>query len=230
MGWDSYLINKFHCAQRIVNNQKVVLSGYCGSYFYMNGNKNNVHVMVDLGYNQWRPGEFWVDNTIPKWSDVEIKYFPNELLNMVEETGFAPASKIVAMFMFGNHHLAKNLSIYDDILFWEEELLQSMELIHNGFTLVHPGKISPIYHFYIDAIMGDLGYRDKAKKFLPDLESKNKYTSAIKNNYLKHVSNKENLHKVKKFEEYNSIDMIKGAENHDIYPKEYANVGFLPVI
>jgi hypothetical protein len=227
--WDSYLIEKFNLAQKIVNNQKTVLSGYCGAYFYTDKNKKNIDVQLNLGYNQWTPNKYWVNGVIPSWTDVEVDDLPPYLKKMIDETGFAPAPKIVAMFMFGNSYLAKNLCLYEDVLFWEEELLQSMELINNGFTLVYPGRISPFYHFYENLSDGVSGYRDRKERFLPSDNHKKIYRKAMQDNYMKHVKNKNNYEKVKKFEKYNSITMIGGAKTKNAFPTKYENIGFIPV-
>ena len=228
--WDSFLIKKFNLAQRNVNNQKVVLSGYCPPYFYINEDKQESSFFPILEYSPLKLNEFWNDGVIPKWTNISPNELPTHLKQMIEHTGMAPAFKVCAHFIFSNKFFARNTCLYKDIFFWEEELLQSVELIDNGFTLIYPGIESPVYHFYNDLSNGIDGYRDTNQKFLPTAEDKKMYIKNMEKNYIKHVQDKNNYQKIKNFEKYNSTSLTDGSKTNNSFPTEYANIGFLPVV
>jgi hypothetical protein len=79
---------------------------------------------------------------------------------MVQKTGFSPAAKVTGAFMFGNKHFAEEASLPEHVIFWEEEIVQSVELISLGFTLVYPYIFANIYHYYqIDETNTGRGFR-----------------------------------------------------------------------
>jgi len=138
-GWDQYLINRFEDIKYKNNNKKIVLSGYLGWY-------NEDSFFDYLGYTKWIKDRFIINNdTIPYWECDVLNSEQEEDLN---KNGFIDLDKIVAMFMFGDSEFAKNICIPDWVLFWEEEIVQSIELIKNGFDLIYPGKKTPFYHYY----------------------------------------------------------------------------------
>lgn len=137
--WDTYLVNRFEDIKSKNNNKKIVLSGYLGWY-------NQESFFDYLGYTKWIEGKFILNNdTIPYWECDILNSDQEEDLN---KNDFIHLDKIVAMFMFGDSKFANSLSIPEWVLFWEEEIVQSIELIKNGFDLIYPGKKTPFYHYY----------------------------------------------------------------------------------
>lgn len=229
--WDVFLVNQFNAATQIVNNEKTVISGYLPAYFYKEDDFDYEYIEDTLlRYNVWIPDNFILEDTIPKWTDDKPESVSYELDNIIKKTGFAPASKIVAMFMFGNHHLANNLSIPENLLFWEEEIIQSIELIDNGFSLVYPGKIAPIYHFYHNRIIDERGKRDGYKTFLKTEKNIEIYNKQMRKNFIDYINNKSNKKKILAFEKYNNIVLKDGAKNKTTFPRKYINMLNIPVI
>jgi hypothetical protein len=139
VGWDKYIIDRFEDIKSKNNNKKIVLSGYLGWY-------NQESFFDYLGYTKWIKDKFIIDNqTIPYW---ECDVLNTQQEEDLDKNGFITLDKIVAMFMFGDSEFAKNICIPDWVLFWEEEIVQSIELINNGFDIIYPGKKTPFYHYY----------------------------------------------------------------------------------
>jgi hypothetical protein len=221
--WDAILIDTFNEAVETVNNKKTVLTGYLGEYFY---NKDNGKIYIDenLGYTLWLPNEFFVDGVIPKWTLAPLHSISDELNIFLQNNKFAPASKISAHFIFGNSYFGENIHLPENLLFWEEEIIQTIELVDDGFSILHFGSISPMYHLYTNSIFFKENSRETLSNFLPnDKENdelmKNNFLSYLKNNYLK----------VKKFEKYANIDLLIGAKKSNTFPDTYSNIGFLPL-
>jgi hypothetical protein len=208
-GWDKYLINKFESAVALVGHNKVVLSGYLSGYEFI-GTK----LIFDnkLKYSQYKKDKFML-NSIPMWGDMNPEEISDELAALVDKTGFAPLNKLMAGFMFGNKELANDLGIDESILFWEEEIIQTIELIDKGFTLMYPGRYSPIAHRYR---RGTDPKRDDIFSLYKNVEQ------YIVKNYFEYIF--KNIEKVSRYEEYAGVSLITGPKDISFYPKSYINM------
>ena len=165
------------------------------------------------------PKEFIINNKyIPKWKGYTQNKTPKKIYEQIINTGFAPAPKIVAMFMFSDHNLAKNICLPKNIIFWEEEIIQTIELIDAGFTLVHPGEYIPLSHFY--------GYDIPTP--ITEIRNKNHLGGDAVNkmiyNFDSYINDPINFNKIKKFESYIGFSIIEGPDKEDIIPIDYINI------
>lgn len=228
-GWDKYLIDRFLNGQKIVNNQKIVLTGTLPPYVRVSGipTLRDESVLV----TKYVPNVYMVNSrAIPGWVGMHTSELSEKVKKYIDETGFAPEPKITAMFIFGNKYFANELCIDESFIFWEEEPLQSLELINNGFTIMYPGPYPVLYHMYnSDSIDGEY-YRDGLDEITKQLNfSKTSYYFKIENNYNSFIYNKDNKEKRKRYEDYIKFNMGIGTKNIGEYPDNYANIGFLPV-
>ena len=223
-GWDSYLVDRLTKAQEITNNKKTILSGYPGLYVYAEG--SNTEILIDkyMGYPQWIPNKYRIlDRSIPSWDHSTLNNVSSELENIVDISGFAPISKISAAFIFGDYNFANNPCLDKDATFWEEELIQTTELLCNGFTLVYPGKYSPIHHLYTSNRLEGVGAREGFPEYMARLGIKyDDYLLTMETRFLEYISS--NPEKVEIFENYNKISLQRGAERDDLYPTVYSNL------
>lgn len=164
--WDTELIDALGSAIKLVKNKKTILTATLPKY-ELNENSiiDNVQPeRISFGYGYWT-GEFKglteKEKTImPNWNHTSPEMHSFRLARMVQKTGFAPAVKITGAFMFGNKHFAEKASLPENVIFWEEEIVQSIELISLGFTLVYPYILANIYHYYqIDQTNTGRGFR-----------------------------------------------------------------------
>jgi hypothetical protein len=209
--WDEYLINKFKEAQKVFMSDKVVFSGSLPIYEYFG---TRVYYEEKLGYPLYEKNKFFFD-VIPSFYSEDIDNL--ELVSeMVQKTGFAPLVKIHGFFMFGSKSLAKNLGIDKNIIFWEEEIIQSINLIDNGFILVYPGKYSPISHYHIRNKKS--GNRESVFET---------YSNAIQlmiKNYYSYILDSKNINKIKKYKDYVGLDLTIGPEEDNLTPSKYSNI------
>lgn len=229
--WDKDLINTFKKSQVLVNNKKVILSGYLPNYTKQNlGGRIEVFYGHNLWYTKWMPNNFMVlDRTIPSWESILPKKVSRRLDQKIKKTGFAPASKITAMFLFGDRQFADNMCLDKNFLFWEEEIIQSIEFIANGFTLVFPGNMCPANHFYFRQQTKDFGYRDSISLLFNGEEESNNFSLKMEENFLNYIKDENNKEKIKVYEKYAGINLLTGAKNNRVYSKKYANIGYDPV-
>ena len=92
-------------------------------------------------------------------------------------------------------------------------MLQTIELIDNGFTLVYPGRYSPIAHRYR---RGTDPKRDDIFSLYKNVEQ------YIVKNYCEYISN--NTKKVGRYEEYAGVSLTTGPEDVSFYPRHYINM------
>jgi hypothetical protein len=229
--WDKDLIDNFKKSQKLVNNKKVILSGYLPSYIkYRINEKIEVSYGTDLWYTRWIPNKFMVlDKIIPSWDAVIPKLVSRGLYRKIKKTGFAPASKITAMFIFGDKQFANNICLNKNFLFWEEEIIQSIEFIANGFTLVFPGDMCPGNHFYFRQQTKDFGYRDTIGSLFNGEEELNNFSLKMEENFLNYIKDENNKEKIKVYEKYAGINLLTGAKNNKVYSKKYVNIGYDPI-
>lgn len=221
--WDVTLIDTFNQAVETVNNKKTILTGYLGKYLY---HKDNDQIYVDdnLAYTKWIPNKFIIGDIIPAWTHAPLHSISDKLNIFLQNNKFAPASLISGHFMFGNSYFGKDIHLPEHLLFWEEEIIQTIELINDGFSILHFGSISPMYHLYTFNIFSEKYGRNDLQNYLPNDEEN---YQLMRNNFLSYL--KDNDLKVKKFEKYANIDILTGAKNSSTFPDTYSNIGFLPI-
>jgi hypothetical protein len=151
--WDTKLINIFEDAKINVN-KKFVLSGYPSAYHYnINKQRKNIN-------NDWRIFcSKYVDGTLsdryesiseytlslPNWIDVD----PQDYWNNTDKK-FFPSPKVSGGFTFGDRDFGRNYAKYYPYapLFYDEEIIQSIELINDGYEIICPSIDIPIAHLY----------------------------------------------------------------------------------
>lgn len=201
--WDTQLIKKIGQAKAKFKIDKVILTAYAGSYKYEHvGNDNySIKILQDrFGYNEWISQEFRIEQgSIPLWT-----YTMDESLE-----DFILMPKVSAHMMFADGSLAKNLHISENIIFWEEEILQAIELISDGYLLVYPGINCYLYHLNRDQIWNHKGYRKDNIELHEDLGlSWEDSSTKIKNNFLSYI--KDNPEKVDKYQKYIGFNLLDG--------------------
>lgn len=229
--WDIYLLNRHYDFYKKFNHTNFIFTGYPPPFYYIN--KTNILSYVDrdtnleisnyLGFNKWIKD----DNSIIKWQSDTIKNISLDLFNRLEKNeDFLPAPKVCGSFIFGDKKFAQNICL-DETILWNEEIIQSIELIENGFILVYPGEYSPISHLYdIIKDTNSYGYRETFSDFIKTYTNLNE-SELVKistDNYIKYLTNINNAEKIKKFEEYNNISILNNKKTLSVCPDYYINL------
>jgi hypothetical protein len=228
--WDTHLIEQERLARSFVNNEKVILTSYAAGYSYDTLDNVNFYPIFKtklLSHTRW-DNFFFRENgsVIPKWKHTPFEECSEDedIIKEIKKTGFAPVDKISAHFMFGNRHLAKNLSLPEYVIFWEEEILQSIELIDKGFTLLCPGLISPVFHIYMNHVKNDYCERDSIFEFYDKEDvSEIKLRKNMESNFLTYITDPVNIEKIKRFQDYCGIEFLRGKTSSQEYPTFYIN-------
>jgi hypothetical protein len=222
--WDETLIKTLEEAKVFVKNKKTIITGYAGFYRFSALGKRIWSQPNDSfsGFDGRFQYPYYVSNEryydfIPAWTvftQKEIEKFPGN---------FMPATKFNANFAFGDSAWAADTGLYDDAEFFEEEVLQTINLMKLGYTLVFPKTKDPVIgHLYTDLISGDYGKRVNLSK-LAGYSNEKGSKQAIKN-YKEYISSPENLEVVKQYCKYVRIHMSFGPLDKNPYvPKYFLN-------
>jgi hypothetical protein len=230
--WDTFLIERLSLACEETGNKKTVLSGFPGRYGYVDDEGQSVFWVDDrAGYPIYLKGYHYLTKEncdglrygifksykklIPQWNPVNN---PSVLNTFYSDNNFIPLIKISAAFMFGNKFFGSYTGLDPASEFWEEEIIQSINLIGEGFSLVFSGPICPVTHMYSEDARDERGKRE----FYTDYLDNSKLYTKIASHFLHFIKN--NKSKIKKYNRYIGFNILKEPKNDKIYkPKKYAN-------
>ena len=215
--WDTFLINLHSKAVKETGNTKTILTAYLGKYIHTSktGRKN-----IDIGprYPVFMPGYLWQgDYRIPRWRDTPMVEFPDD---KQKSNTFLPCIKFNANFAFGNKEFANNTGLFVESDFFEEEILQTYNLLADGFSLVFPNQPIPLFHLYTDDIseppLGKRNYSgDMAKPTNID------YEHIMRENYVGYISDPKNQPQLQKFHKYSRVHPKYGSPQTWYIPEFY---------
>jgi len=211
--WDSYLIKSFKEFKQETNIEKIVLTSYVPYYSYMPERRRHEGESFLPRYPHLIVDEFFL-NYIPKWND-------NLLPEGVYLEKFLPCVKFNGAFAFGDKNFINNTGVFKDAIFYDEELIQGINLIGDGFALVFLNvKDFPIAHLYGD----DINEFGGERTFFGDLLSPKKHEEVSNKgayNYLNFILDPKNSEKVKKYEKYAKMDVRRGPLLNNYIPKDF---------
>jgi hypothetical protein len=196
--WDSRLISLFEDAIKEVGDNRVVLTCIPPRYIY-DKNENPQKIEPFTRYPMFDKG-FFVE-VVPAWrSEDSLQLSSKKII---------PSLKANSAFMFGNSEFAKNTGISPTSIFYDEEIIYSINLFGNGFALAFPNtKDFPVMHLDGDAIIKG----HERSFFLDYLSKKNKLKihENLKENYLSFINNLKNKEKIEKYKKYAKVDPKRG--------------------
>jgi hypothetical protein len=137
---------------------------------------------------------------------------------MYSENNLIPLIKISAAFMFGNKHFGFYTGLDPTSEFWEEEIIQSINLVGKGFSLVFSGPYCPATHMYSEDRRDSRGSRE----FYTDYLDPKKLNDKIAAHFLEYIRN--NRAKIRKYSKYIGFNILKEPTHYEAYrPKRYIN-------
>jgi hypothetical protein len=209
-GWDSYLINSFKEFKKESGIEKFVLTSYIPYYLYdpKRVKKDSLprypHLIVDQFFLQYLPK--WDDTVMPEGMTLEK---------------FIPCVKFNGAFAFGDKNFISNTGVFKDAIFYDEELIQSINLVGNDFALVFLNvKDFPIAHLYGDDINEFGGERTYFGDLLSPRKQQEVADKAV-SNYLNFILDPNNQKSIKKYEKYAKMDVRRGPIFKNYIPKTF---------
>jgi hypothetical protein len=189
--WDTELIKLHFEASQETRNRKTILTAYAGHYFLDENGDRTTKFPEGLEESQKFFYSLYAQfqrryGVIPAASMV----IPSTITASTRK--FFPASKFSANFAFGNKEFAKNLGLEKNSVFFEEEVIQSVNLLSSGFSLVFPNVESAIIrHLYsiqgakVSSRKASSDYVSKGLERELNLKQQNVYLSFLANPEIK---------------------------------------------
>jgi hypothetical protein len=203
--WDKTLIDLHNQAKDFSKNNKVILTGYPGPHIYK---ESEIYKSRKPRYPKFLRNYMFAE-VIPGWVDSEI---------VGRYESFLPAIKTSGSFMFGDKYFAENPGLEKYIYFLDEELIQTMNLIWEGFALVFPNVENlPLTHMYNQDINEFGGKRKAAYDFCEEGIAE----ELCSKSYLKYIS--EYPEKAEKYYKYSSVHPRLGSLKNGQIPEFFNN-------
>lgn len=221
-GWDDEVKTMWTEASKETNNPKTIVTCYLPLY------KNTINegrVPKDFistyprftrQLNVNAPG-------VPNMANTRISEFPEHIASEYVDKTYFPATKISAHFSIGNHLWAENYGLPEDVVFWEEEIIQTINLMGDGFSLVFPNKEVPLCHLYFDDVKTynpfSISERSTIRSMmqLVGIEDNKPFIE----NYNKFINDPENKDKLEKFYIWSKVHPKYGPAKEFYIPKTY---------
>ena len=219
--WDKEMTDKFESASKMLKTDKLILTGLPGHYGYVTPEGKEIFWYdKSCGYPIWIPNEFRIKkyNLIPHGNDSRPEKVSRYLDKMLDDTGFAPANRVSAAFAFGNKQFIENRFSDESVVFWEEEILQSIYYMDKGFAFVYYGRTAPILHLYHGDIIGERGKRVTLAEVNVDMDV---MFDQMRMKYLGYLFDQNNEERISRYEKYAHIDLLNGTRKNNEFPKKY---------
>lgn len=224
--WDEDLIDIHTKAVDFVKNDKVVLTAYAGYYKYdENGNRIFADPKRNSIENGWLhfpyyAADVFYHKTIPAWDLVP----PQKMRELVPGT-FLPVVKFNANFAFSTGDFAVNSGLFEQAEFFEEEVLQTLELIKLGYTLVYPVLENPIIgHLYGKDIRKGYGDRLAKSDYVTNDSELDDMVNISTKNYYGYIDDPKNKDVIKLYQDYAKMNLKFGPIKTIYYfPPKFLN-------
>lgn len=210
-GWDTWMIQLHKEAVEETKTSKTILTSYLPSY-------TNDGVSRYLDYDSLSYPAFYNEKlpqyNFPGWFETQLKHFPKD---RQRKEKFLPSVKFNAHFAFANKEFALYNGL-EDFLFYEEEILQSINLVDKGFALVFPNVPAMLGHMYADnqvTVTKRKNMIDYSKEKAID------YINQTNENYFNFIDNPLNKEKCDKYQKYANMHLKTGPRKLYYIPERY---------
>jgi len=215
--WDVILIDIFSEALKVTKNEKTILTAYLPAYAHDDANVRGNFGTLKLAKYPFFVTQFRFDGGLPSWTDTNL--VEGDL--KVDEI-FVPSVKFNAQFAFSNKNFYENYGLPKSVVFWEEELIQTINLLDSGFSLVFPNQTLPLSHLFQDDVNKDLRSNSfRVSGANTELLDAEQYNNKIRKTYFDFIEDPANKSKIDRFYKYARVHPIHGPYMINYIPKEY---------
>jgi len=215
--WDTILVDIYKKALEETKNDKTIITSYLPSYEHLNDGSRVSTLKDKFASYPIFLFKTWDHTTIPAWRDNDLR-----TSNKRDDRLFVPCIKFNAQFAFANKHFVENSGLPTKTIFWEEEVIQTMNLLAEGFSLVFPNMTLPVSHLF----QNDTSKDPKDPSFRvsganPTNLSKEEYFGKIEENWVTYIKDPANKDKIKRFSEYTRVNLKYGPFTDWFIPPKY---------
>jgi hypothetical protein len=222
--WDSFVVNLYKEAVSESKNNKVVLTTYLPAYF-RTGEITKTPAYARYPFFQLDNLSGHTDHSnclhsaLPAYTDIPIKEV--DVSFFIKRKKFLPSVRFCAHFMFSDKNFYNNTGLFKESVFFEEEIIQSINLIDDGYSLIFPNVKMPLYHMY--TLPKDF-IAERSRLGVEDL-GKNKIDSEkmASSNFIKFIQDPLNKEKIDKYIRYANLDNALRAKKEYFIPKKFSS-------
>ena len=221
-GWDVFVANLYKEAITESNNKKVVLTTYLPAYFRAgeitktDSDARYPFFQVDpyLGHSDHSN---CLHSSLPAYIDIPIK--ETNLNFFTKRKKFLPNVRFCAHFMFSDKSFYDNTGLYKESIFFEEEIIQAINLIDEGYSLVFPNVNMPLYHMY--TLPKEI-LVERSRFGVENLSnSKINIEQIASKNFIEFINNPLNKNKIDKYRSYANLSDSLNAKKDCFVPKRF---------
>lgn len=219
--WDVTLIEMLREAKFTVKSDRVVLTAYAGSYFL--DDKGNRTTEFEEGSEEHQGFYYPLFSrfersygVVPAWKTVPLSKVSNT------EAKFIPAPKFNANFAFGDRSFARSMGLENTFVFFEEEIIQSVNLLGGRWSLVFPNvPTATVRHLYSNGRnIRKLG-RKTSNDYLSNQQS-DAMIERLEGNYKAFLADESRTMAKESYERYANISLELGRQSADTkYPSSW---------
>lgn len=211
--WDVKILKLYKKSLKETKNNKTILSCYLPGYEYVNGKRVYVNNSKDSHYSIFTEGSMVEINDkltpVPRYWDRLISDFPNKPRKKI-----LPAVKYSAHFMFSNKEYI-NHKYYDKSYLLEEEVIETINLLNEGYSLCFPNSKIPLAHKYYTV----LEERQTGEEISGKTAEEYDYLTNLV--FHEFISNPDNINKINKFEKYSNMNIRHGCQKEWYIPERH---------
>lgn len=217
--WDKIIIDLYNKALQYTNNDKVILTSYLGLYEYEKDGEysyeDGIPTVLDAKpmYASFAPGTKNGKGFIPNWVVTPNIDIPEEH----KDKPFIPSNMFCGQFAFSDGRFAENSGVEKEAMFLDEELIQTVNLLDMGYSLVYPNTEMPFTHLYYWP-----GQSNK-RQTLHDIVKDSRIDNDEKT-YMKFMTSPKNKAKVERFKKYTGIHPLMGTKKILQVPSDFNRI------
>lgn len=213
--WDTQITTLYDLAIKETQNEKTIITGFPGSYITNRFHDREV-VNSEMRYCVWSNEPVHGANPMQRWKDVPLRLFPKTMIP--PDRMFFPANKVSGAMIVGNSHFVESDSLPRNVVFFEEEIIQTINLLDKGFSLVYPHVMMPITHYYQNTMPSHYVRQTVFNEFLYEDDA---ISGAMQANYYDFINNPSNAEKCRRYEEWSGFSLDMGFSKPYFIPKSY---------
>lgn len=218
--WDEKLIQMLRHASDISGNPKTIITAYAGSYFLDENGGRTLNFPNGLeehsGFYYPLYSQFERRNSIPSWDIVPF----GKISDRPEP--YFPAPKFNANFAFGPSEFATNLGLEPNFIFFEEEVIQTVNLMTAGWSLAFPNvETATIRHLYGAKGESEKTMRKAAGHYLRSDAELAALNGKSRQNYQDFLAKEDRKKYLESYERYAKVSLKYGRQTPDTMPPEY---------
>lgn len=214
-GWDSRLITMLAEAKAASQNKKTILTAYAGNYFLTEEGERVLDFPQGLNehYGFYYPlySRFETRMGIPTWDTVPLSKISDT------EAPFVPAPKFNANFAFGDKDFARALGLELNVVFFEEEIVQSINILGAGYSMAFPNSEEAVVrHYYLPPNMTGPVNRKSAGNYMEKFDVFEEMNSRQRTNYAQFLDTECKADSIRAYQDYANIDLRHGRRTESM--------------